>query len=262
MAAAAVFILLSLPARSAELVTQHFHFRSNSASQQLLNQVGQVAEASVAKHRRDWLAGADLRWPGRANIEIVYGRGSSVTSTIYRPTGPQRITGRWVGNRQTLLYDHVPHEVLHIVFALHFGRPLPRWLDEGAATTVESSTERSRIDNWLMAQLHKSPPNTIPIDRLFALREYPPGQTYQVYAQGHSLVMYLLTLGDRQQLMRFTAAGLAGGDDVAAWQRSLKAHYGFEHLVQCQGRWLDWIRGRLGNRRNPGVRAAPQPVPS
>jgi len=31
----------------------------------------------------------------------------------------------------------LPHEVTHAVLMLHFGRPIPRWADEGAAVLAE-----------------------------------------------------------------------------------------------------------------------------
>src|SRR5690606_2669135 len=48
------------------------------------------------------------------------------------------------GTEERILDSVLPHEVLHTIFASHFRRPLPRWADEGAASSVEHTTEKAR----------------------------------------------------------------------------------------------------------------------
>ena len=51
---------------------------------------------------------------------------------------------RLVGPRESVLADAVPHEVDHMVRASLLRRPLPRWIDEGAAGLWESRAEHQR----------------------------------------------------------------------------------------------------------------------
>ena len=54
------------------------------------------------------------------------------------------------GSLERILDSVLPHEITHTIFATHFGRPLPRWADEGACTTVEHSTERRKQEQLLI----------------------------------------------------------------------------------------------------------------
>ena len=54
------------------------------------------------------------------------------------------------GSRERILDSVLPHEITHTIFATHFGRPLPRWADEGACTTVEHVSEKAKQDNFLI----------------------------------------------------------------------------------------------------------------
>ena len=54
------------------------------------------------------------------------------------------------GSRERILDSVLPHEITHTIFATHFGRPLPRWADEGACTTVEHASEKAKQDKLLI----------------------------------------------------------------------------------------------------------------
>ena len=49
------------------------------------------------------------------------------------------------GSAERVLDSVLPHEVTHMIFASHFRRPLPRWADEGGATSVEHASEKTNI---------------------------------------------------------------------------------------------------------------------
>ena len=57
------------------------------------------------------------------------------------------------GSLERVLDSVLPHEVTHTIFATHFRRPLPRWADEGACTTVEHASERAKQQTMLVDQL-------------------------------------------------------------------------------------------------------------
>ena len=77
------------------------------------------------------------------------------------------------GSRERILDSVLPHEITHTIFATHFGRPLPRWADEGAATSVEHVSERTKQDQLLIQFLTSN--RGIAFNHMFAMKEYPAG---------------------------------------------------------------------------------------
>ena len=96
------------------------------------------------------------------------------------------------GSRERILDSVLPHEVSHTIFATHFRRPLPRWADEGACTTVEHASERSKQHTMLVTFLKTG--RGIPFDRMFAMKEYPH-DVMPLYSQGYSTARYLIAQG-------------------------------------------------------------------
>ena len=133
-----------------------------------------------------------------------------------------------------MLDSVLPHEVTHTIFASHFRRPLPRWADEGACTTVEHASERQATadaDPFLRTN------RGIPFHSMFAMKEYP-ADVLPLYAQGHSLASFLIQQGGRQKFLNFVAAGLQGEQ----WPQVTQQTYGFASLAELQNSWLDWVR--------------------
>ena len=75
----------------------------------------------------------------------------------FRGGTPTEWTMNIQGSRERILDSVLPHEITHTIFATHFGRPLPRWADEGACTTVEHDSEKAKQDNFLIQFLHARP---------------------------------------------------------------------------------------------------------
>src|SRR3990172_10605400 len=48
------------------------------------------------------------------------------------------------GSAERVIDSVLPHEITHMIFASHFRRPLPRWADEGGATSVEHLSEKNK----------------------------------------------------------------------------------------------------------------------
>ena len=49
------------------------------------------------------------------------------------------------GSRERMLDSVLPHEITHMIFASHFRQPLPRWADEGGATSVEHASRAEQV---------------------------------------------------------------------------------------------------------------------
>ena len=139
------------------------------------------------------------------------------------------------GSEERILDSVLPHEVTHTIFASHFRRPLPRWADEGACTTVEHPVERARQHRLLIEFLTTG--RGIAFPEMFAMREYP-ADVLPLYSQGYSLARYLIERGGRHRYVAFVGDGLAADD----WSGALARHYGVTTLAQMQHVWLEWVR--------------------
>jgi hypothetical protein len=139
------------------------------------------------------------------------------------------------GSRERILDSVLPHEITHTIFATHFGRPLPRWADEGACTTVEHPSEIAKQQQMLIEFLTTN--RGIPFNRMFVMMHYPPDML-SIYAQGHSVAMFLIQQGGKQKFVKYLEMGLASGN----WNQATNEFYGFRNLSDLQVTWLDWVR--------------------
>ena len=129
----------------------------------------------------------------------------------------------------------LPHEITHTIFATHFGRPLPRWADEGACTTVEHVSEREKQYALLIQFLTTN--RGIAFNRMFAMREYPK-DILPLYAQGYTLARYLIAQGGKKKFVQYVGDGMRTND----WPAATKKYYQFQDLSELQVTWLNWIK--------------------
>ena len=125
--------------------------------------------------------------------------------------------------------------------ATHFGRPLPRWADEGAATSVEHTSERTKQDKLLIQFLTTN--RGIAFNQMFAMKEYPR-DILPLYSQGYSLARYLIARGGKRKFVEYVGDGMQWNNWTAATQK----HYGMQSLSELQVTWLDWVRQGSPNR--------------
>lgn len=216
--------------------TSNFIVRTDSA--QLAEQLGQAAE----KCRRDlalaWLGHGMPDWAQPCVMTVQAGRhlgaGGATTFIFDR--------GEVFGWRMTIqgsverLFDSVlPHEITHMVFASHFRRPLPRWADEGGATSVEHGSELAKHRTMLVRFLKTN--RGIAFNRMFAMTEYPR-DVMPLYAQGYSLAEFLIQQGGRRKFVQFLADGMKDG----RWSAAIEQHYGIPDAAALQNVWLAWVR--------------------
>ena len=139
------------------------------------------------------------------------------------------------GPKQRILDSVLPHEVSHTVFATYFRRPLPRWADEGACTTVEHASERAKQNKMLIHFLKSR--RGIPFSRMLVMKEYPR-DILPLYSQGYSLSRFLIEQGGRPKFVQFIKEGMQ--DDQ--WTAAVDEHYGFSSLAKLQDSWLEWVK--------------------
>ena len=139
------------------------------------------------------------------------------------------------GSRERILDSVLPHEITHMIFASHFRRPLPRWADEGGATSVEHVSEKIKYKRILDQSLRSG--RGIAFNRMFAMTEYPR-DIMPLYAQGHSLADYLIQIGGRRKYVQFIGDGLETDD----WPGAISRNYGVDGLGKLQNTWLAWVK--------------------
>ena len=139
------------------------------------------------------------------------------------------------GSRERVLDSVLPHEITHTIFATHFGRPLPRWADEGACTVVEHDHERKKQEQWLIRFLKTE--RGIPFNHMFAMTEYP-SDILPLYSQGYSVARYLIAQGGKPTFVKFVGFGM----DTGNWPAAVSKFYGFKSLGDLQLTWVEWVK--------------------
>ncbi len=139
------------------------------------------------------------------------------------------------GSYERLLDSVLPHEITHMIFATHFGRPLPRWADEGACTSVEHPSEKAKQHHLLINFLTTG--RGIAFNHMFAMQEYPD-DILPLYSQGFSLARFLISQGGRREFIAYVGDGMEWNN----WTAATKKHYGYQSLSELQVAWLEWVR--------------------
>lgn len=153
------------------------------------------------------------------------------------------------GPAERVLDSVLPHEITHMVFASHFRAPVPRWADEGAATSVEHASERNKHRRMLVQFLQTG--RGIAFNQMFAMTEYPP-DVMPLYAQAQSVVDFLIQQKGRRRFVAFVEEGMKSGQ----WTAAVERHYAIQDLGALQNTWLAWVA-----RGCPAITPRPEPAP-
>ncbi len=252
LAAAALGLLLT----GARFQTNNFVVET--ANPQLAKQFALAAENYRYELAVAWLGKPMPDWSRRclvtAQVGPHLGAGGATTFVFDRgEVFGWRMTVQ--GSAERILDSVLPHEITHTIFACHFRRPLPRWADEGGATTVEHPSERAKQYRMLVQFLRTG--RGIAFARMFRMSEYPR-DIMPLYAQGYTLAEFLIQQGGRQKYLAF----LADGMEHERWNDAVKRHYGYRDLGVLQDAWLAWVRQGFPQLKprstNPGQ--VPDPV--
>ena len=231
------FLLAGFGELSAASQCRTENFIVTAANADLANRVAQCAEESRVRLARLWLGVELPAWTTPCPIKVKsgpeMGAGGETTFTFVGDS----VTG-WKmsvqGTEERILDSVVPHEVSHTIFATYFCCPVPRWIDEGAATSVEADVERNNYRTMLIGFLQEN--RGIPFNTMVRLTEYPRDMM-PFYSQGFSVCEYLIAVGGHRRLVEFTREAIQNDD----WSGSVKKYYGYEDLSELQIRWTNWI---------------------
>lgn len=229
--------------------SQNFIVRAPDA--RLAQKVSQQAEVFRKQLALEWLGRELPPWPQPCPIEVILdphaGGETSFAFIDHDPQGRGRPVDwqmKIYGPPDRLLDAVLPHEVTHTIFATHFGRPLPRWADEGACTTVEHVSERKKNHQMLLNFLSAKPSRGIPFNHMFRLKQYPQ-DILPLYAQGYSLSKFLIYQQDRRHFVEFIGRGLqyeSRMPALPAWTQAVQESYQYKDLSELQLSWQAWVR--------------------
>ena len=231
-----------------QATSKNFHVYAPDS--RLAQKVAQEAERFREELAIEWLGHKMDDWSERCPIQVELGmHAGGETSFAFVTNG--RSKGKPIGWQMKIfgppdrLLDAVlPHEITHTIFATHFGRPLPRWADEGACTTVEHQSERNKNHQMLINFLSASPSRGIPFNRMFTMKQYPH-DILPLYAQGHSVAKFIIMQKGRREFLNYLEAGMnrqRGSRDAQAWDVVTKEFYGFSDLSELQLAWIAWVK--------------------
>jgi hypothetical protein len=209
------------------------NFTVSAQSSVVAKAVGDAAERYRLSLAEEWLGEALPPWSQPCPIRVdehVRLAPTGRTSFVFYDGRPEDWEMLLAGPFDVIVDCVLPHEVMHTVLATHFGRPLPRWAEEGTCTIVEHPAEVRRHEQHFTSLLRNNA--TLPLARLFALEHYPR-DPIPFYLQSHSISAYLVAQKGRRQFIRFLDDGSRTGD----WNQSLKSHYGLASLATLEQRW-------------------------
>ena len=227
------------PAAAQNARSQNFLVHAPTA--ELARAVAEHAEKYRDELAMHWLGRRLPPWPTPCPITVIAGpqlAAQGVTTYDRAPVGNFRM--EVVGTPERILDSVLPHEVNHTVLATHFGRPIPRWADEGICTTVEHAEERDKHEMKLREFLGTR--RGIAMNRLFLLTEYP-NDMLPLYAQGYSVCRFLIEQEGPRRFIQFIEGYLSTG----SWTENVRNHYGYESLAKLQQNWLAWVAQGSGS---------------
>ncbi|HEX4608641.1 MAG TPA: hypothetical protein VH092_10595 [Urbifossiella sp.] len=213
-------------------------------------------------------------------VKITAGGAGGATTFTFgqsdgeRPPGVTSAAMELHGPFKTTLASTLPHEVMHVVLATHFGRPVPRWADEGIAVLAESDVEQTNHEVRARELLNAG--RGIRLATLFRMTDYPRDMIV-MFVQGHSVCRFLLDRGppadggptrsvrypagpaservttfpsdDRYAaLLAFVGIG-SWANTPESWAAAAKGVYGFDSIDALEQAWIDSLREPPGRRR-------------
>ena len=190
-------------------------------------------------HRRAiaklWLGKELPNWTKQCPIRVTIGGEAASGATSFSFAAGFNIQGMQLsGSIQDVIENRLPHEVTHAVIADHFRKPIPRWADEGIAILSERTDEQKRHDQVCKEMLKQG--RAIRISSLFGMTEYSRDATV-TYAEGYSVVHFLMGLKGRAPLLEFVKTGMSDG-----WELAAKRWYDFESVSALEHAWIESLR--------------------
>lgn len=258
----ALVAVLIAPAFASAATYDTANFSTEAPTPKLAKEFGELAESYREEKAMQWLGHRMPQWPRRCPLKVQISQGSAGGATTF--TFGQDGNGKSIvtsismeirGEANQLKHSVLPHEVTHTVLAHHFGRPVPRWADEGGSVLSENDEERFNHDVRCRELLNAG--RGITLRTLFKMTEYPRDMIV-LYAEGYSVCHFLVRKGGdgqegRGKLLQFLAAGMQGNTHDS-WNAAANKVYNFESVDAMEAAWLNALK-------TPPVRVAREAAP-
>lgn len=272
IALALVLLVSSGTATAANFETTNFSVEAPDPA--LAKKFGEMAEFYRREKALEWLGREMPAWPQKCPLQVTVNMGGAGGATNFTfgidANGRGSVTRQWMeirGDVKQLLHSVLPHEVTHTVLAHHFGRPVPRWADEGGSVLSENDEERFQHDVRCRELLNAG--RGIRLRVLFCMADYPRDMIV-LYAQGYSVSAFLVEKGGggregRARLLQFLAYGMQGSTRSAhgtpeSWSEAARRVYNIDSVDALEAAWLEQLRTpspRTSARTNGSVPGTP-----
>ncbi len=275
LATALLLAVLGSPGVASAASYETANFVVDAPTAELAKKFGDQAEFFRKEKALEWLGREMPAWPKKCPLRVQVTMGSAggaTTFTFGSENGRSMVSSQRMeirGEAKQLLNSVLPHEVTHTVLAHHFGRPVPRWADEGGSVLSENDEERFSHDVRCRELLNAG--RGIRLRVLFRMTEYPRDMIV-LYAQGYSITAYLVEKGGggregRGKLLQFLAGGM-NGNSPESWNEAARKTFGFETIDTLEEAWLQALRTppartvarELGNVNGTPGKAQPAPT--
>jgi hypothetical protein len=245
----ALALVGSVPAVAPAATYETANFVVEAPSAELAKKFGEKAEFYRKEKALDWLGHEMPAWPEKCPLKVqvtMSSAGGATTFTFGSHNGRSAVSSQRMeirGDANQLLNSVLPHEVTHTVLAHHFGRPVPRWADEGGSVLSENDEERFSHDVKCRELLNAG--RGIRLRVLFKMTEYPRDMIV-LYAQGYSITAYLVEKGGggregRAKLLQFLGTGM-NGNSAESWNEAARKVYGMDTIDGMEETWLAALR--------------------
>jgi hypothetical protein len=272
----AIALAIWIPATATAATYETTNFIVEAPTPELARKFGDMAEFYRKEKALEWLGREMPQWPRKCPLQVQITMGSAggaTTFTFGSENGRPVVTSQRMeirGEAKQLLNSVLPHEVTHTVLAYHFGRPVPRWADEGGSVLSENEEECFNHDVRCRELLNAG--RGIVLRTLFRMVEYPRDMIV-LYAQGYSITHFLVKKGGdgregRGRLLQFLAIGMQGNDPrshgtLETWNEACRRVYGFESVDALEEAWLTSLKTPPSRTaaRNSGTGNSTNPTP-
>jgi hypothetical protein len=231
------FVLVSaLPSMGASYRSDNFAVEAPTKA--VAKQVAQSAEEYRQQIAAQWLGKRSLAWTDLCTIDVQLDDQRKFGASRFSLGSDDQLSRAHIsvrGRLNEILTRVLPHEVTHTVLMLHFGRPIPRWADEGAAVLAEDAVKRQEYER-LMLRIAARSGHAYSLAYLFGSREYP-AELDVFYPQSYAVTNYLVGLRGRQTFLSFLTCGMDND-----WDSAVKRHYGFKDVDTLERAFFQHLR--------------------
>ncbi len=246
----AFIAVLLAPAFAPAATYNSDNFSTEAPTPELAKKFGDMAEFYRKEKALEWTGREMPQWSRRCPLKVQITAGNAGGATTFTfgqdANGKSTVTSISMeirGDAKQLLNSVLPHEVTHTVLANHFGKPVPRWADEGGSVLSENDEERFSHDVRCRELLNAG--RGIRCRVLFRMTEYPRDMIV-LYAQGYSLTQYLVKKGGdgregRGKLLQFLDAGMRG-NTMESWNAAAERVYGYDTVDAMEEAWLTALK--------------------